>query len=246
MLKAISSEVTKLLSLRSTWIYVILFTGSIYGPTTLYMLFNDSPRLDGGWPDLLFGGMIFLMIAIIFGASTTGGDISNHMTAHAFLTQKHRSSWLLARALVAAVFVELNYILGVALSWAVLNVFPAGHFTGEDQLLLWGYAVGAPAFAVMAVGIAALLRNRVGAIALPLVWMLVVEGLLYAAGEKISFLKTLYNLSPGSRVQDMQTWIYAQDHTDMVSPGFGFAVMIAWMVALLVLGLYSNKTRDVK
>ena len=32
----------------------------------------------------------------------------------------------------------------------------------------------------------------------------------------------------------------------MVSPGFGFAVMVAWMVALLVLGLYSNKTRDVK
>lgn len=246
MFKAISSEVTKLLSLRSTWIYVILFTGSLYGPVTLYMLFSDAEGFDANWPDLLIGGMIFLMISIIFGASTTGGDISNRMTAHAFLTQKGRSAWLLARALVAAVFVELNYILGLALSWVVVTVFPVGNFTGEDQLLMWGYAVAAPAFAVMAVGIAALLRNRVGAIALPLVWMLVVEGLLYAAGDKISFLKTLYNLSPGSRVQDMQTWIYAQDHTDMVSPGFGFAVMIAWMVALLVLGLYSNKTRDVK
>ena len=76
--------------------------------------------------------------------------------------------------------------------------------------------------------------------------MLVVEGLLYSAGDSIPFLKTLYHLSPGSRVQDMQTWIYAPDHTDMVSPGFGFAVMVVWMVALLVLGLYSNKTRDVK
>lgn len=246
MLKAISSEVTKLLSLRSTWIYVILFTGSIYGPTTLYMLFNDSSRLDGGWPELLFGGMIFLMIAIIFGASTTGGDISNHMTAHAFLTQKSRSSWLLARALVAAVFVELNYILGVALSWAVFNVFPAGHFTGEGQLLVWGYAVGAPAFAVMAVGIAALLRNRVGAIALPLVWMLVIEGLLAMGGQKIPFLKTLYHLSPGSRVPDMQSWVVSTDHAGMASPTSGFIVLIAWMVVLLALGLYSNKTRDVK
>ena len=82
MFKAISSEITKLLSLRSTWIYVILFTGSIYGPTTLYMLFNDSPQIDADWPDLLIGGMIFLMIACVFGASTTGGDINNHMTAH--------------------------------------------------------------------------------------------------------------------------------------------------------------------
>lgn len=246
MFKAISSEVTKLLSLRSTWIYVILFTGSLYGPVTLYMLFSDAERFDANWPDLLIGGMIFLMISIIFGASTTGGDISNRMTAHAFLTQKGRSAWLLARALVAAVFVELNYILGLALSWVVVTVFPAGNFTGEDQLLMWGYAVAAPAFAVMAVGIAALLRNRVGAIALPLVWMLVVEGLLYMGGEKIPFLKTLYNLSPGSRVQEMQAWIYTQDHSDMVSPGFGFAVMIAWMVVLLALGLYSNKARDVK
>ncbi|MGJ4071086.1 ABC transporter permease [Corynebacterium macclintockiae] len=246
MFKAISSEVTKLLSLRSTWIYVILFTGSLYGPVTLYMLFSDAERFDANWPDLLIGGMIFLMISIIFGASTTGGDISNRMTAHAFLTQKGRSAWLLARALVAAVFVELNYILGLALSWVVVTVFPAGNFTGEDQLLMWGYAVAAPAFAVMAVGIAALLRNRVGAIALPLVWMLVVEGLLYMGGEKIPFLKTLYNLSPGSRVQEMQAWIYTQDHSDMVSPGFGFAVMIAWMVVLLALGLYSNKVRDVK
>ncbi|WP_408925264.1 ABC transporter permease [Corynebacterium sp. YSMAA1_1_F7] len=246
MFKAISSEVTKLLSLRSTWIYVILFTGSLYGPVTLYLLFSDAEGLYLNWPDLLIGGMIFLMISIIFGASTTGGDISNRMTAHAFLTQKGRSAWLLARALVAAVFVELNYILGLALSWVVVTVFPAGHFTGEDQLLMWGYAVAAPAFAVMAVGIAALLRNRVGAIALPLVWMLVVEGLLYAGSEKISFLKTLYHLSPGSRVQDMQAWIYTPDHSDMVSPGFGFAVMIAWMVVLLALGLYSNKVRDVK
>lgn len=246
MFKAISSEVTKLLSLRSTWIYVILFTGSLYGPVTLYMLFSDAERFDANWPDLLIGGMIFLMISIIFGASTTGGDISNRMTAHAFLTQKGRSAWLLARALVAAVFVELNYILGLTLSWVVVTVFPAGNFTGEDQLLMWGYAVAAPAFAVMAVGIAALLRNRVGAIALPLVWMLVVEGLLYMGGEKIPFLKTLYNLSPGSRVQEMQAWIYTQDHSDMVSPGFGFAVMIAWMVVLLALGLYSNKVRDVK
>lgn len=246
MFKAISSETTKLFTLRSTWIYVILFTGSLYGPVTLYMLFSDAERFDANWPDLLIGGMIFLMISIIFGASTTGGDISNRMTAHAFLTQKGRSAWLLARALVAAVFVELNYILGLALSWVVVTVFPAGHFTGEDQLLMWGYAVAAPAFAVMAVGIAALLRNRVGAIALPLVWMLVVEGLLYAGSEKIPFLKTLYHLSPGSRVQDMQAWIYTPDHSDMVSPGFGFAVMVAWMVALLALGLYSNKVRDVK
>lgn len=246
MFKAISSEITKLLSLRSTWIYVILFTGSIYGPTTLYMLFNDSPQIDADWPDLLIGGMIFLMIACVFGASTTGGDINNHMTAHSFLTQKSRSSWLLARALVVAAFTELNFLLGAALSWLVATVTPAGHFTGENSLVLWGYVVAAPALAVMTVGIAALLRNRVGAIALPLVWMLVVEGLLYAGSEKTPFLKTLYQLSPGNRVQDMQSWVVSTDHAGMASPTSGFVVLIAWMVVLLALGLYSNKVRDVK
>ena len=102
------------------------------------------------------------------------------------------------------------------------------------------------ASALAALGIAALLRNRVGAIALPLVWMLVVEGLLYAGSEKIPFLKTLYQLSPGNRVQDMQSWVVSTDHAGMASPTSGFIVLIAWMVVLLALGLYSNKVRDVK
>ncbi|MCZ9305417.1 ABC transporter permease [Corynebacterium sp. c9Ua_112] len=246
MLKAISSEVTKLLTLRSTWIYVILFTGSLYGPVTLYMLFSDSSQIDTDWPDLLTGGMIFLMIAIVFGASTAGGDINNHMTAHSFLTQKSRSSWLLARALVAAVFAELNFLAGAALSWLVVTIFPAGNFTGEKPLVLWGYAVAVPALAVVAVGIAALLRNRVGAISLPLVWMLVVEGLLAAGGQQISFLKTLYHLSPGNRVQDMISWVDSTNHDGMATPTSGFVVLIVWMVVMLALGLYSNKARDVK
>ena len=37
-----------------------------------------------------------------------------------------------------------------------------------------------------------------------------------------------------------------KDSAGMASPTSGFVVLIAWMVVLLALGLYSNKVRDVK
>ncbi|MDN6387835.1 MAG: ABC transporter permease, partial [Corynebacterium sp.] len=97
LLNALRSETTKVLSMRSSVVYTILMVGSLSAPVALFMIFADAPDQVVDWALLSAGAMIFQIVAIIFAAATTAGDIRNHMHAQAFLTQSDRSLWILAK-----------------------------------------------------------------------------------------------------------------------------------------------------
>ena len=86
---ALKSEFRKMASVRGTIIWAILFTGSLYGFMVLQGLFSSQP-MNIEWSDLSTGLMVFILLAVVYGASAGASEINNHMQAHSFLTQKSR------------------------------------------------------------------------------------------------------------------------------------------------------------
>lgn len=248
-LSSVKSETTKLLTLRSTLVYFILLGGSIGGPVFLYLLLSDTP-LKVDFADVGIGGMIALMICIVFGASTTAGEISTKMHAQAFLTQQSRWNWLAARGVVSSLFVLFTLALAMALTVLMIVIWPGATFVGEQNNTGWSLLIGGAAFTLLAMGTAALLRSRVAGIGVPLVWMLVVEPLISLGGERFSVLQKVSDVMPAGTITEIQRYYtFKADGVLMEgahTPAFYLTVLAAWVVVLLILGFFRNSRTDVR
>ncbi|MGP5931021.1 ABC transporter permease [Corynebacterium glyciniphilum] len=245
LINALRSETTKLLSMRSTLVYAILLTGALYGPVVLATLFSsETPTFE--WADLMNGAMIFIMVAIVFAASTTAGDIRNHMHAQAFLTQQGRTTWVTAKLLVTLVFMLVTYAVGVALTVGAAAAFGArlsldfgGAFTP-----VWGYLLGGVAFPLMAVGLACILRSPVVSVAVPTVWFLLIDGMIGETATHIEAFRPLAAIAPGERLSQLATGY------DRVGLGLDsaacVAILVGWVVVVAGIGLWRNQRADVR
>ncbi|MGP5081473.1 ABC transporter permease [Corynebacterium variabile] len=239
---ALRAETTKLFSLRSSLVYAILLTGSLFGPVTLIALFGDDATLD--WSTILFGLQIFMLVAVIFAAATTAGDIRNHMHAQAFLTQAGRWQWVAARITVTAVFTAVTYVLGTVLAIGGGAALGGTLSLGTDTFIPVVGLVTNVLFAAMSVGLACVIRSQVASVAVPVAWLLVIDGMLGMAAESIGIFRPLAAIAPMQR----QTQLLGGE--DPLGFGFSTAVcyliIIAWFAALAALGLWRNHRVDVR
>ena len=231
---ALRAETTKLFRLRSSLVYAILLTGSLFGPVTLIALFGDDATLD--WSTILFGLQIFMLVAVIFAAATTAGDIRNHMHAQAFLTQAGRWQWVAAKITVTAVFTAVTYVLGTVLAIGVGAALGGTLSLGTDTFIPVVGLVTNVLFAAMSVGLACVIRSQVASVAVPVAWLLVIDGMLGMAAESIGIFRPLAAIAPMQR----QTQLLGGE--DPLGYGFSTAVcyliIIAWFAALAALGLW--------
>ncbi|MDN6619505.1 MAG: ABC transporter permease [Corynebacterium variabile] len=239
---ALRAETTKLFSLRSSLVYAILLTGSLFGPVTLIALFGDDATLD--WSTILFGLQIFMLVAVIFAAATPAGDIRNHMHAQAFLTPAGRWQWVAAKITVTAVFTAVTYVLGTILAIGVGAALGGTLSLGTDTFIPVVGLVTNVLFAAMSVGLACVIRSQVASVAVPVAWLLVIDGMLGMAAESIGIFRPLAAIAPMQR----QTQLLGGE--DPLGFGFSTAVcyliIIAWFAALAALGLWRNHRVDVR
>lgn len=244
---AIRAEIAKLFSLRGTWIYATLLTGALYGPAVLYAVLvpqdarGDSPM---SWSQMLSGFLIFLCIAVIQAGAHTAASLSQGMTVHAFLTQRTRSHWLLAQAVVLSVWFTALFAVGAGLALAVCVGSGLSELSvlGEAGRPLGFQVLGTLSLCTVAMGLGAITRSRIIAVAVPLVWMLVVESLIVTASSKLAFLERIVPILP------MRT-VVGGVNGDLAFGGEfnvtkGVLVLVTWAVAFAVAGLLSNQKRD--
>lgn len=239
---AVRSETTKLFTARATAAYAILLAGSLFGPVTLVALFGADPNFD--WQNLLFGLEIFQLIAVIFAAATTAGDIRNHMHAQAFLTQAGRWQWVAAKIFVTAVFTAVTFALGAVLAIGAGAALGGNLQLGDDSHILVVGLVTSVLFASMSVGLACMIRSQVGSVAVPVAWLLVIDGMLGLAAEKIEVFRPLAAIAPGQRMNQL---LYNDDPLGLgFSAAVCYIVIIAWFVVLTAVGLWRNRRTDVR
>lgn len=242
LLTSLRSETTKLFSVRATLVYAILLAGSLFGPVALMGIFGDRPSFD--WATITFGYQIFLLIAVIFAASSTAGDIRNHMHAQAFLTQAGRWQWVVAKMLVTAVFVAVFYVVGVLLSLGVAAVLGSGLELGAGASAAYVPLISSVLFAAASVGLACVIRSQVGAVAVPAAWILLIDGMVGFAAEQFEAFRPLAAIAP---VQRQDQLISGADQLGLgIAPAVCYLIIIGWFVVLGGDGLWRNATADVR
>lgn len=241
---AFKSELRKVLTLRSSIIWVVLMTGSLYGFVVLQGLFTEQKAFLE-WFDLTTGTLVFVLLAVVFGAGATAGELGNHMQAHSFLTHKARWHWLVSRLIITVAFVMVNYALGLALSYLATLVMPKLGFLGGDFKFAWVPAIYLAGYALVAAGVAMITRSRVAGLALPLVWFLVIENLLYAFGSTYEIAKKLYEFSPGHAIQDLSMDAYTTEGAEF-TVAHNMTVLAVWVAVAVAAALFFNSKRDVR
>jgi ABC-2 type transport system permease protein len=242
LINSLRSETTKLFSMRSTLVYAVLLTGALFGPVTLVGLFGDSPGFT--WATLTTGFQIFLLVAVVFAAATTAGDIRNHMHAQAFLTQRGRWQWVVSKIVTTAVFVGVLYLVGIALSLGAASVLGSGMELDSGLTLFYVPLISSVLFSAMTVGLACVVRSQVGAVAIPAAWILVIDSMLGFAAEQIDAFRPLAAIAP---VQRQDQLINGADPLGLgLSGAVCYLIIVGWFVVLAGVGLWRNAASDVR
>jgi hypothetical protein len=105
---------------------------------------------------------------------------------------------------------------------------------GDFGLVVMGGTAAAALWAVIGVGLGALVRHQVAVIAGISIWLLFVENLL------VSFVPDVGRLAPGAAGAALG----GINPDDLLAPGFGAAVLAAYAVAVAAGGWVSLTTRD--
>lgn len=239
MLDALRAEITAQTTLRSTAVYLVLLVGSLVGPVVLLgaldptRMSSDEPLL---WTDLFQGFFIFLALAVALAASRTTGDLKNHMSAQAFLTQQGRWQSLAAKLAVLVSLVAATFVVGTGLIAVAVLLFGGSVDTADLAPIGAAFAL-AVTVAAASVGFGAFVRNTIVAVTLPIVWLFVGEILVVAAGEKIEVLRGVKDV--------LLTTSY--DHLGAgEGTGAALAVLAGWILVLCAAGFASNQLRDVR
>lgn len=236
LIYAIRSETRKVLTLRSSLVFAIVLTGSIYGPIFLVGLAEDQTR-PVDWGTLLIGGSIFNLLGLIFAAASTGAQLSSGMQANAFLTQTRRSLWLIARLIVVVVFLVVTFLIGAILSLVVAAIMPKLEFDLGSPAGIFVNFIVFIGLGLLGAGLAVVFNSRVLAIALPFVWMYVVENLVTVAAFSIPGLERMPEWLLGKAIGDVYQGI---------DPGHASLVIALWAAVAIIGGFIMNQRRDVK
>ena len=107
--------------------------------------------------------------------------------------------------------------------------------SGSIVQLGLGMLAAAALWGGIGVGVGAVVRNHIGAVIGVLVWVFVVENLLFG------FIPSVGRFTPG-RAQDALTGMSADD---LLPAAAGGVVLLAWSLGLLAAGLVATRARDV-
>ncbi|MGO1950804.1 MAG: ABC transporter permease, partial [Mycobacteriaceae bacterium] len=115
---------------------------------------------------------------------------------------------------------------------------------GTAQTMFYVPLIGSIVFAPLSVGLACVIRSQVGAVAVPVAWMLLIDGMLGMAAETMEVFRPLAMIAPGQRQDQLMTG------ADPLGLGMGTAlcylVIIGWFVVVTAAGLWRNHRADVQ
>ena len=181
----IRTEVLKLRTVRSPWLLLgavpLLVIAGISGLVTS----NPGALADPGTQaNALAHVGIAALFTLAFGILAVAGEYRHKTITDSYLTTPGRARVVGAKLIVYAVFGALAGLvatgvgLGVAAAWWSAKGVPFAWGNSLMWTAIGGGIAGCAAFAAIGVGLGALIRNLVGAIAIALAWVAVVEGIV--------------------------------------------------------------------
>jgi hypothetical protein len=253
--RAVAAEWSKLGGSRGTLVaYVLLAVLTVVLSGMVAAGTSTSPAGSFGDDDLLvnaLGGLLVgVVVAVVIGAITVGGEYASGMISATFAATPRRHRAVAAKAFVTWVAVTIVGIVAAYASYFVArpiqrgNGYVAPGYPDPDLTsapvvrAIVGTGVLIGLYAVLAVGVAAIVKRTAAAI--PITIALVIVPAMVAVDDNVA--KALQRWTPLAGFAIQQT----VDRPDYyVRPLPGLAVTAAYAAAALVLGIVVTNRRDI-
>jgi ABC-type transport system involved in multi-copper enzyme maturation permease subunit len=247
----VRAELLKIRTTRSWWAYLIaillitgLATAGEVGSS------SDEERSAAGF----LAGLVDVvsattLVAVILGITLVTSEFRHGTTTPTFLATPHRELVLTAKTIAATVvaigfaLLSLLVVAAVALPWlAAVDAAPDLGDTdlatrAADQLLVLVLS------ALIGVAIGAVVHNQVAALVGTLVWVFVVENLLWGLFALLDVEGAVQYLP--FRALDAADSVDGSGGEQMLSQGAAIVVSIAWIAALGIAGAARTLRRDI-
>jgi ABC-type transport system involved in multi-copper enzyme maturation permease subunit len=230
------------LGLFAAMLVLVLFVVLLHGFGLAARNFDTSSKqltVVFAWGEVL--GALF---AALLGATSITGEIRHGTIRSTFLVIPRRSR-------VVAAKVMANMLIGSAFGLAA-GAVAAGVGTaalqargihvqldaGDYALLVAGGTAATALWAVIGVGVGAIVRNQVPVLVGICAWLLFVENLLIG---DVGGVGDVGRLLPGAAGKA----ISGQDPHTLVAPGFGLVLLVVYAAAVALAGTLATARRDV-
>jgi ABC-2 type transport system permease protein len=204
--KLIQIEIYKLRTVRAPLVLLALSQLLIVGGVTGLVVSTDSLGTADAATDAMAHAGLASMFTLVLGIMAVAGEYRNLTITDTFLSTPRRSravgAKVVAYAAAGVAFALVNGVTAIVTTriwWAVRDV-PLDLGQAELWRTIAGGAAWNVAFAVVGVGVGALVRNLTAAIAAALAWIALVEGIV---GQLVGDLARWLPFATGSALGDL-------------------------------------------
>lgn len=241
----VSLELFKLRTVRSPWLLLAASQLLIVGGVTGLVLSSDTLRTPNAPTDALAHAGLASLFTLVLGIMAVAGEYRNRTITDTFLSTPRRAraigAKLVSYGIAGAVFAVANAVTAIAatrLWWGIEDV-PLDLGDAEIWRTIAGCAGWNVAFALVGVGIGALVRNLTAAIAAALAWIALVEGIV---GQLIGDLARWLPFATGSALADLPG---RAGDLGPVSQGAAAVALATYAVVFALLAIATSVRRDV-
>ena len=165
-------ELLKLRTIRSPWLLIAAAQLVIVaGATSKLMNHPDGPAAAA------HVGLVSLF-SLVLGITSVAGEYRHRTITETYLGTPRRDRVIGAKLVVTTALGALNGVLGSAVVLALIVAWDAGPSNADVWRTLAGAVAWNALFAAIGVGVGALVRNQVAAIAGALAWLALIEGVV--------------------------------------------------------------------
>ncbi len=247
------AEIRKLFTTR-LWLWMLIAT---VGLTALFVSLtiafdgqegNESPRLDtaAGQRNLFASPGSAAVIVAILGIIAMTSEFRHQTATPTFLATPRRGR-VVAAKMFTYVGVGIGYAaaavavtLAVALPWLSAKGIDVSLGANRIPQTLWGVGAQVAIYAILGVGLGALLKNQIAAVVGLLVYLLVVGPILTAITSIRDVTKFLPDAAASALVQVAPTAGSA-----LLEQWQGGLVLVGWAVLFAVVGYALTVRRDI-
>jgi ABC-type transport system involved in multi-copper enzyme maturation permease subunit len=252
MIKLIRAEFAKLFSTK-LWLWLLLgcfsFTALIVSVTigTDGQVGNPNPRLstDAGMGNLFASPSSAGVFSLILGAIGLTGEFRHQTVTPTFLATPHRGQVVIAKLVTYAIagiaygVITIGFALALALPWLSAKHIDFSLSSGSIPAILVGVATSVAVYAVLGVGVGALVRNQIAAIVGALIYLFLIENIASA----VPGVRDYYKYFPGGANSALTHRF--MPNIALLQPYQGGLVLVAYGLIFAVLGTWIAVRRDV-
>jgi ABC-2 type transport system permease protein len=255
MIRVVQGEFVKLFTTK-LWLWLLLGAIAMTGLfVSLTIGFADQAASQGGAPTLssaagqknLFSSAAASSIwSLILGIIAVTGEFRHQTVTPTFLSTPHRGrvviGKLIAYALIGIAYGVLTILVAIAIALPWLSAKHVDISLGSNGIpgVLFGVVASAAVYALLGVGLGALIRNQIGAVVGALVYLFVVE----AFAANLPKVRDYYRYFPGG-ANSALTGNFTGPNTHLLQPYQGGLLLVAYGLVFAILGTWLAMRRDV-